>query len=752
MWKKDSDGASVIPTMGRNNCGSKCVIRAHVKDNKITKISTETAKEVTDRPPLTACVRGMNYHKSFINDQRLLYPLKRVGKRGEGKFVEISWQEAIDTIYSEWVRIRDTYGVGSRYVNYATGVDALVSGRNMVKRLLSLDGGFLDYYNSYSTACVNYTTPYLYGTTLTGSSSDTLLDAKLIVLWGHNPSETKFGAHTNYYLKKAKEKGIPIIVIDPRKSDTTNDLNAKWIPIRPATDSALTDSLCYIIYTKNLHNDDFINKFTIGFSEETMPEDVDKSLNYFDYLLGKKDNTPKTPSWASKITGIPEDVIYQLALDIAAAKPCAIIPGYGPQRHQNGEQGTRGIIALAALTGNIGISGGWAAGSGYVPSNPMPYIPSVVNPFKGKIPSFLWTDGITHGSTMTKLDGVEGLEQLPSDIKMIFNLAGNILINQHGDINKTKEILSDTSKCEFIVCSDLFMTPSAKFADILLPGTSMFEGENIALPWNSGDFFGFHNKVMEPLGQCRFEYDWLVELSEKLGLKAEFTQSNDTTSSWLEYCYNQLKEKNALMPSYQDFKQDGIYKYPEQKNIVAFKKQIEDFANNKFPTESGKIEIFSKRIHSGQFKEFVPAIPMYIPAQEGHEDTLIKEYPLQLIGWHTKRRCHSTHDNNLELHKVDPQLLWINKQDANQRQLADGEMVEVYNHRGKIIIPIKITDRIVSGVVALSQGAWHNTDNDNNDIAGSINVLTSHIPSPLAKGNSQHTNLVQIGKLPDTKV
>ena len=116
------------------------------------------------------------------------------------------------------------------------------------------------------------------------------------------------------------------------------------------------------------------------------------------------------------------------------------------------------------------------------------------------------------------LDGVTGGEQLQSDIKMILNLAGNCLINQHGDINRTAEILRDTSKCEFIVCSDLSMTASAKFADVLLPGVSMFEGENITQPWQYGDFVGFNNQVIEPLYEGRFEYDWLSEVAEKIGL------------------------------------------------------------------------------------------------------------------------------------------------------------------------------------------------------------------------------------------
>ncbi len=744
MWKIDENGAEVIPTTGWNNCGGRCIIRAHRKDGKVVKISTETQSEAGDRPALTACVKGMNYHKTFLSENRLTHPLKRVGERGSGEFERISWEEALDIIASEWIRIRDTYGVGSRYSVYATGVGGLLRGTDLITRLLSADGGYLEYYNSYSSACVAYTTPYLYGTYFVGNSFDTILDSEMIILLGHNPSETGFNRNLMYYLKKAKEKGIEIVGVDPRKSDTISQLSSEWMPIRPATDAALCDAMAYVIYTENLYDKNFTEKYCIGFDENTMPEGVDKSLNYFAYLRGEADNTPKTPAWGEKITGIPAEDIIRLARKYATSKPAALIPGYGIQRHGNGEQATRGAIMLACLTGNVGVSGGWAGGIGVIKTPPVPGLPYCQNPHKMAIPTFLWTEAIERGTELTSLDGITGGEKLESNIKMIINLAGNTLINQHSDINKTAEILKDTSKCEFIVTSDLFMTASAKYSDIVLPGTSMFETENITYGWQNADYFGFNNKVIEPIGECRFEFDWLVDLSERLGLKEEFTKGKYTMHEWLSESYNQLREKNPELPEYEEFKRRGIHIYPESKNVVSLKPQIEDPENNPFPTPSGKIEIFSERIYNQEHKEFVPPIPMYVPAKEGHEDPLSKKYPLQLIGWHTKRRCHTIHDSNTDMHKIDPQALWINPEDAKERGITQGQNVLVHNHRGKIEIPVNITDKIVKGVVALSQGAWYAPDKDGADKGGSINVLTSQIPTPFAKANPQHTNLVEV--------
>lgn len=739
----------IIHTTGRNNCGGRCIIHAHVRGGKIEKLTTDTQEEAGDGVPLTACVRGLNYHKTFLGEDRLRYPMRRSGPRGEGKFQRISWEEAVDTIASEWVRIRDAYGPGSRYVNYATGVSGLMRGSSLAKRLLALDGGFLDYYNSYSTACIRKATELMYGTCETGNSLEDWLNANLIILWGHNPAETKFDCGTMYYLKKAKEKGIPIIVIDPRKNDTVLQLSARWIPIRPATDSAMMDAMAYVIVEEGLQDQEFLDRCCLGFDREHMPPGVDPSECYLSYLTGEKDGVPKTPKWAEEITGVRAEEIRELAVLYAGAGPAALIQGYGPQRHACGEQIARGGILLACLTGNVGVSGGWASGAADCSRHKNPAFPQAENPYDRRIPVFLWTEAVLRGHEMGEPDGVtdgkgEGA-RLDSDIKMILNLAGNCLINQHSHINRTSEILKDTSRCEFIVCSDIFMTPSARYADILLPGVSMFECENITMPWQYGDFLGFGNKVIEPLYECRFEYDWLREVAERIGLGQEFSRGR-TAGQWLEHLYNRLREEEKELPDYQTFKEEGIYRYKINPAVIAFERERRDPEQYPFPTRSGKIEIFSEKAYRTEYRDFFPAIPRYVEPPEGPQDSLRSVYPLQLIGWHTKRRCHSIHDNNRAMDRVDPQRLWLHPADAGARGLKDGDMALVRNDRGRMRIPVKVTDRIMEGVAALSQGAWYKPDEGGTDQAGSINVLTSLKPTPYARGNPQHTNLVEVGK------
>ena len=746
----------IIPTTGRNNCGGRCIIYAHVRDGIIEKLSTETTGTPEHPVPLCACARGLNYHKTFLGEDRLRWPMKRTGERGEGKFSRISWEEALDILTSEYIRIRDTYGPGSRYVNDGCGISAVMRGDRIMRRLLALDGGYLGSYNSYSSACIRNATDITYGTSETGTHPSDWLNSQLIILWGHNPAETRFDSSSMFYLKKAKAAGIPVIVIDPRKNDTVLALDAQWIPIRPATDSALADAMAYVIIKEGLQDQGFLDTCCLGFDAAHMPEGVDPSLNCLSYLMGENDGIPKTPEWGETITGIPADTIRELAICYATTKPAAIIQGYGAQRNAYGEQSARGVILLTCLTGNVGISGGSAAGAGDCSTHKLPKFPVPDNPYNRELPVFLWTDAIDHGKEMNEYDGIRTCDQgifddpkdisLDSNIKMIFNLASNTLINQHGDINRTAKLLKDTSKCEFIVCSDLFMTASAKFADLLLPGISMFEEENITKPWKFTEFLGFNNKVIEPLYECKTEYEWIRELAKGIGLEEEFTEGRDY-SQWMSYIYEDLRTSEPELPEYDEFREKGIYKFEEGHYSISFEKEVKDPKHYPFPTPSGKIELLSTKLWKTPMKDFMPPIPRYVAPPEGPQDPLTKRFPLQLSGWHSKCRTHTVHDNNLNLRKLDPQKLWIHPEDAAARSINDGDMVLVYNDRGQLKIPAKITDRVAKGVTTLSQGTWYTPDENGVDTRGSINVLTSQRPTPFARGNGQHTNLVEVQKI-----
>lgn len=737
----------IVATCSTFDCGGKCDIRAHVRDGVVTRIAT-LPDEAHDpaMPIMRACVRGRGYRKFVYHPDRLKYPMKRVGKRGEGKFVRISWDEATTLIADNLTRITHQYGPASRYVHVGTAVSGgAFSGDKMVRRLLNLHGGYLDSYHSVSMGNTAAATPYTYGTAASGSSLDTLADTRLVILWGHNPNETIFG-HTNHYFQQMKRNGTRFIVVDPRYSDTAASLADQWIPLLPSTDNALMDAMMYVIITENLHDKAFIDRYTLGFDEESMPDGVPENESLVAWLSGKKDGIAKTPEWAEAITHVPAQTIRQLAREYATTKPAALIQGWGPQRHNCGERTARGSTLLATLTGNVGVKGGWAAGYGGIGNRKFTTGPEMPdNPVKEKISVMNWVQAADDPAQVTPENGLTGGETLPSGIRLLFSLAGNYLANQNPDLHQAVKVLEDDTKIEFIVVSDLYMTPSAKYADLLLPETSFMERWNIGETWGTGNYVMLSEKLVEPAFERRSDYDWLCDVADKLGLKQAFSAGR-SEQQWIAHIWEQTRQAmpQENMPDFATLRVQRHHLFKSEP-YVAFEANIRDPQNHPFATPSGKIEIFSKRLYDMHHPE-IPALSHYVPAHEGPQDPLSERYPLQLITWKGKNRANSTQYANPWLQEVQTQKLWINPLDAQPRGLTSGDTVRIHNDRGLCQIEVEVTPRIIPGVVAMQAGAWWQPDEQGIDRGGCANVLSSARITALAKGNSHQTMLVEVTK------
>ena len=211
-----------------------------------------------------------------------------------------------------------------------------------------------------------------------------------------------------------------------------------------------------------------------------------------------------------------------------------------------GEQPVRGATVLAAVTGNVGISGGWASGAGTFKRFSLASVP-VHNPVGAAIPVFLWTEAITRGTELGASDGLVGAERLDSNIKFIANLAGNCLVNQHSDIHRSKALLQDESLCEFILVSEEFLTSSASYADIVLPSTNFLERIDIALSDTYGEYAIFQNKAVEPEFERRTGYDWIRDLAERLGVEEEFSQGR-SYEDWVRYIVDETRRSEPDFP------------------------------------------------------------------------------------------------------------------------------------------------------------------------------------------------------------
>ncbi len=228
------------------NCGSRCALQLHVKDNEVVWVESDTTgNDIYGQHQVRACLRGRSIRRRINHPDRLNYPMKRVGKRGEGKFERITWQEALDTISASLKNTVHKYGNEAVYINYTSGI---VGGNitrsspyaSLVARLMNCYGGFLSHYGTYSTAQIAAAMPYTYGSNEGNSTSD-IENTKLVVMFGNNPAETRMsGGGITYFLEQARERSnARMIVIDPRYTDTAAGREDEWIPIRPGTDAAL---------------------------------------------------------------------------------------------------------------------------------------------------------------------------------------------------------------------------------------------------------------------------------------------------------------------------------------------------------------------------------------------------------------------------------------------------------------------------------------------------------------------------------
>jgi len=719
------------------DCGGKCLLQVHVKDDIVSRIEGDDAEEPEQ---LRACLRCRAYRQVVYHPDRLKYPMKRVGEKGEGKFERISWDEALDTIAAELKRIKVNYGNSAIFLLTGSGyMGALHSTAGSIGRLFSTFGGYSTYYGNISSEGCVFAVRAQYGDFACGNSRDDLLNSRLIIMWGWDPSKMIFGTNTIYYLVRAKEAGARIIAVDPRYTDTAAALADQWVPIKPGTDPALLAAIAYVIIRENLHNQEFLDKYTIGFDK------------YKDYVTGVEDGVPKTPAWAENITGVPQTTIENLAREYANTRPAALMDGLGVARSSRGEQTTRSVMTLAAITGNVGIRGGHAGGGlQRIPVGEqfrMPGIRGPKNPVEASVPSLRGSLDLRlrlltrpHVSRVWDaiLKGKAG--GYPADIKLAW-VASSDCLNQWGNTSKAVRALKSL---EFLVVPELFITPTAKFADILLPVPSHLERTDLARPFPSGTYYCHLNQAIEPMYECKTDLQIARELAPRLGI-FDYTDKDKTDDDWLREFVSTAPDTVVEINDYDKFRKEAVHRVNLPEPIVAFQKQIEDLEHNPFPTPSGKIEIYSERLAELN-DPLVPPIPKFIETWEGPDDPLISEYPLQLVTPHPKRRAHSTLDNIPWLRETEEQRVWLNIADAEARGIADGDQVMVYNDRGTMIIPAWVTRRIIPGVVCIFEGAWYNPDEKGIDRGGCANVLTRDAYSP-GGAFAANTALVEIRKI-----
>ncbi len=715
----------VVTSTCGHNCGGRCVVNAHVVGGRIVKISTDPRRWEPELPPLHACARGVGQIERVYHPDRLQHPLRRTGPRGSGQFERVSWDEALDEVARQLLRVRREHGNAAILDASRSGSLSVLHGRAAAQRFLYMFGGCTVLWSNMSAEAEIFAVRVTYGGEYksAGREPTDYVNSKLILMWGWSPGDGTFGTGTYQYLKQAKRHGVRIVCVDPRKTRTSAVLADEHVFIQPSTDTAALIAMANVIVSEGLHDQAYCDAHVLGFDEEHLPPGAPAGASYRSYLLGLSDGIAKTPEWAEAITGVPAETIRRLAIEFATTKPAALQCGYAPGRTAYGEQFHRAAYALCAITGNVGIPGGSSGVSnGATGRGAIKTLPTGANPVAARVASPLLADLLARG----KSGGY------PADIKLVYSVGGD-LFNQAPNV---KKMVGALDRVEFLVAQDHFLTPTARYADIVLPATTFWERNDVHTPWSgAGHYAIYMAQAIEPMYECRNDIDIFADLAARVGIAG---YNDKTEEAWLREL-----TKDAV-DDFDAFAGEGLARFAPPRDSVAFAAQIRDPERHKFNTPSGKIEIYSTSLAAKPDPYGlgpISAIPTWRDPFEA--DT---RYPLKLCTPKSRARTHSIHDNQPLLSRVDRDDVWLHPEDAYSRGIVDGDLVRVFNARGGTVLPARVTSRVAQGVVSIKEGAWFTPDAAGGDTKGCANVLTEDRSAPCG-ATTYNTNQVEVALL-----
>ena len=692
-----------IPFTCSLDCAGRCELVACIREGRLVRIDTPPDRpDTAEAPRLVPCLRGRAQGRLLSARERVLTPLRRVGPRGSDRFEKMTWDAALDEVAARLADTRERYGAEA--ILHLSGAGSLggrgFSGAAASRRFFSHWASVTGTYGSMSMWCANIANQWMLGGTDDTIDVLALLDARLIVLWGMNPAENRHGVNLAYFIAQARDRGARVVLIDPRHTDTAV-LADRWLPIKPGADVALIAAVAHVWASEGLADADFMASHTVGYDD------------YRRYVLGQDGGVPRTPEWAAGITELPADEIRGFAREYASVKPAVLLAGLGPQRSRYGEQTERALITLACMSGNVGVRGGGMSHRGRHTSAGIRVGSLPSGPFEPAraIRQENWGRFLLDGS-------------LHPPVRMAYIAAANA-INRSSNTRANARALEGL---DTVVVQDPYFTPTARYADIVLPICLDLERPDLVA--GSGDLY-YNRQALAPPGETRTDYWVFSRLAERLGIGEAYT-GGKTEVEWLEA----LLESEDLDAG--ALKRDGILRSQggPRVHLAEFRA---DPVGRPLKTPSGRIEVACPTaVENG-----LPLIPSYIQNRQDNAG----DYPLQLVTPHSKLRTNSVGYPNPWALRLEPHRVWMNPADAQARGIGQGDLVEVFNPYGAVAIPAKLTERMMPGVVCVYQGAWYRLGADGVDEGGCANTLTSHRVSPTG-GMAIHSERVQIRRRP----
>ncbi|MBR2834391.1 MAG: molybdopterin-dependent oxidoreductase [Coriobacteriales bacterium] len=754
----------------RGNCFGGCALSIRVRDGKV--VSTDAA-ELPDEQYMRICQRGHAHLQRIYDPDRLKTPIRRVGERGSGEWEAITWEEAAEEIAGKWKQYIDESGPESIAFCSGSGNFGVMS-NNAAARLRDKLGACtvqFCYDNCYFHAGIHAEGV---GDGFNANEIADIVNAKVIVLWGSNPAVAQ--PQNWHFIMDAKEAGAKLVVIDPNYTVSATQADM-FVPIRPATDTALLMAMINIVVENGWIDPDTIKRLTVGpylvkeadglFLRQSdlgvkleegaadMPVVLDADGNWgtlvdiadpvfegsFEvegnavtcaYTLLIESCKEWTVERAAELCDLPVDLIQELAR-IYAEGPSTIYQGFGPDHYVNGERAYFTQIALAAITGNIAKPGA-TCGYDWTYAGLLKYVrPAAMTPA-----------GAVSGHTVVSPQLLDikrsgEVEGYPIDVRSMYIWNSNLLGNQT-DRTSWIELFNEL---DLVVVADMRLGDTANYADIVLPVVHWFEAEEI-MPQTS-PYLLFQDKVTEPLYESKTDLEIINMLGQAMGYPEDFSL---TVEDYLRGVLNNDGAKAANI-TYDRLKEE---KYID---IMSGDPYYIHGGSGTFRTATGKINFYYEKpapyINYGQsFDVEAARLPYWMPPHEAWPQTVAEfeanplgeKYPLVYTTERNRMKCHTQWGHApwlLELYG-EP-VLRINPIDAESRGIADGDYVRAFNDRGEAVFKASIHPGARPGVVIAPKG-WE----EDQFKQGHYSNLTSRYFNPFTPNNCFFDALVQIEK------
>ena len=685
-------GETIVRGACPHDCPDTCAMLVTIKHGRAIRVAGDPDHPFTRG---FLCAKVNRYVERTYHSDRLTHPLRRIGKKGEGRFERITWDEALDEIAARLGDIARSADGPQAILPYSySGTLGLIQGDTMDHRFFHLLGAsMLD--RTICSAAGGVGLRMTLGANI-GADPEGIPESDLVLLWGTNTLTSN--PHLWPFVCAARERGARIIAIDPLRTRTADQCD-EWIPIKPGTDAALALGIMHVLFAEHLEDTDYLERFTLG-----APEMRARAAEY-------------PPERVAEITGIPAERIASLARAYGRAKAAFVRINYGLQRHGGGGMAVRTIACLPAITGHWRRAGGGVqlSSSGNFQFNRAKlYRPDLSPPVRT-------INMIRLGEALTTPDA--GVGGPPVRALVVFNS------NPAAVTPDRSEVVRGLAREDlFTVVMEHFQTDTADWADIVLPATTQLEHWDVHYSYGH-HYITLNRPSIDPVGECKPNSEIFRLIAARMGIDHPAMHDDD-----LELIRQALDSENDKLKgiTLELLLEKGWSRLNVPRPYLPF-------AEGAFPTPSGKCEFYSERLASMGLDGLATYSPPYESATSSPE--LAARFPLSLISSPAHQFLNSSFVNVDALRRGarEPELM-IHPEDATPRSVLNGTRVEVHNDRGRFSAVARVSDAVSEGTVWAPSIWWTKFSQDGRN----ANDTTSQRETDLGHGPVFYDNLVEV--------